>query len=163
MMALRLRYLVLLGVLLLGACTVPWKTPPTTTPPGTPEETTKPGRPGPIPVRPLNVKAECRINDEAGLTGALTLNITEAKVNAFAATVNIPKHGTCRFALKDFSQTKTLPIVELSQTKGNCIVRVWEQGERVTVAFSRCEKQCTGGAFSWLLPIIHDRRDGTCA
>ena len=73
------------------------------------------------------------------------------------------EHGACRFDLKDFRQTKELPAVELSQARGRCIVRVWEQGERVTVAFQQCEKMCSGNSYSYLWPILNDRRKGSCA
>ena len=84
-------------------------------------------------------------------------------MRSFAAKVNIPKRGSCRFDLKDFRQTKSLPAIELSQNKGRCIVRVWEQGERVTVAFQQCEKMCSGNAHSYLWPILNDRNKGSCA
>jgi hypothetical protein len=164
------RKLVLLRpALLLGACAAPEKAPPIAEaqPPAVvakaPPAAAKPARPGPIPVRPLNVKTECNFRDETGYNGALKLDVAEAKVHAFEAKVNIPKRGACRFDLKDFRQTKELPAIELSQAKGRCIVRVWEQGERVTVAFQQCEKMCSGNSFSYLWPILNDRRKGSCA
>lgn len=163
------RLALLLPALILGACAAPEKAPPATQaqPPVTaakaPPAADKPAKPGPIPVRPLNVKTECSFRDETGYNGALKLNVTEAKVHAFEAKVNIPKRGACRFDLKDFRQTKELPAIELSQAKGRCIVRVWEQGERVTVAFQQCEKMCSGNSYSYLWPILNDRRKGSCA
>ena len=158
---------------LLGACAAPEKAPP---PPAaeTPRSAAPPAakaapappqarKPGPIPVRPLNVKTECSFRDETGYNGALRLDVTEARVHAFKAKVNIPRRGTCRFDLKDFRQTRELPAIELSQSKGNCVVRVWEQGERVTVAFQQCEKMCSGNSHRYLWPILNDRRDGSCA
>ena len=159
----------LLPALILGACAAPEKAPPATEaqPPATvakaPPAATKPAKPGPIPVRPLNVRTECSFRDETGYNGALKLNVAEAKVQAFEAKVNIPKRGACRFDLKDFRQTKELPAIELSQAKGRCIVRVWEQGDRVTVAFQQCEKMCSGNSYSYLWPILNDRRKGSCA
>ncbi|MBK6632320.1 MAG: hypothetical protein IPG33_15540 [Betaproteobacteria bacterium] len=161
----------LLPVLLLGACAMPEKAPPPAVevpapPPAAkvpPPAVAKPSRPGPIPVRPLNVKTECKFRDETGYNGALRLDVAGAQVHAFEAKVNIPKRGACRFDLKDFRQTRDLPTVELSQTRGNCIVRVWEQGERVTVAFQQCEKMCSGSSYPYLWPILNDRRDGSCA
>jgi hypothetical protein len=163
------KLVLLLPALLLGACAAPEKAPPATEaqPPATvakaPPAAAKPARPGPIPVRPLNVKTECNFRDETGYNGALKLSVAEAKVHAFEAKVNIPRRGACHFDLKDFRQTKELPAIELSQPKGRCIVRVWEQGERVTVAFQQCEKMCSGNSFSYLWPILNDRRKGSCA
>ncbi len=163
------RKLLLLPALLLGACAAPEKAPPVTeTPKPVPVTKAPPAeprqaRPGPIPVRPINVRTECSFRDETGYNGALKLNVAEAKVQAFEAKVNIPRRGTCHFDLKDFRQTKELPAIELSQAKGRCIVRVWEQGDRVTVAFQQCEKMCTGNSYSYLWPILNDRRKGSCA
>ena len=84
-------------------------------------------------------------------------------VRAFEARVLIPRRGACRFDLRDFRQTRGMPGVELSQREGRCVVRMWEQGERVTVAFQQCERMCSGLAFDYLWPILADRRDGTCA
>jgi hypothetical protein len=157
----------LLPVLILGACAAPEKAPPVAEAPQpapvAKAPAAKPTRPGPIPVRPLNVKTECSFRDETGYNGALKLSVEEAKVHAFEAKVNIPKRGACRFNLKDFRQTKELPAVELSQARGRCVVRVWEQGERVTVAFQQCEKMCSGNSYSYLWPILNDRKKGSCA
>lgn len=161
--------LLLLPTLILAACAAPEKAPPAAEAPPpaplakAPPAKARPARPGPIPVRPLNVKTECSFRDETGYSGALKLEVAEAKVHAFAAKVNIPKRGACRFDLKDFRQTRELPAIELSQNRGRCIVRMWEQGERVTVAFQQCEKMCSGNSYNHLWPILNDRRDGTCA
>ncbi len=169
-MILRPCFAVVLAALLLGACATPEQAPPVATqaPPAAPAiepppVAEKPVRPGPLPLRPLNVRADCRFRDETGYNGALKLDVSEAKVRAFAATVNIPKRGACRFDLKDFRQTRELPAVELSQQRGKCVVRVWEQGSRVTVAFQQCEKLCSGNSHNYLWPILNDRQDGSCA
>ena len=164
---------ILLLTLLLGACAAPEKAPPPTveTPaPAAPVVVApvvivpKSAKPGPIPVRPLNVKTECSFRDETGYNGALKLDVAEAQVHAFEAKVNIPRRGACRFDLKHFRQTRELPAIELTQLNGGrCIVRVWEQGERVTVAFQQCEKMCSGNSYPYLWPILNDRRDGSCA
>ena len=120
-------------------------------------------KPAPIPTRALNLLAECRFRDETGYNGEMKLAVEEARVSAFAATVNIPRRGSCRFDLKNFRQTRELPNVELSHLSDRCVVRVWEQGERVTVAFQQCQKMCTGEAWVHLWPILADRRDGSCA
>ena len=128
----------------------------------TPRILKEPKRPGPIPVRPLTVAAECSFRDEVGYGGSLKLAVQEAQVQDFDAAVHIPKRGMCRFALKDFQQTRSLPNVELIHRSNGCIVRMWEQGERVTVAFQQCEHMCTAGAYPYLWPILADRQDGSC-
>lgn len=120
-------------------------------------------KPGPIPTRPLNVNAECSFRDEAGYNGMMKLTVEHARVQTFEASVTIPRRGNCRFNLKNFRQTRDLPNVELSHLHNRCIVRVWEQGERVTVAFQQCQKMCSGNAWEHLWPILVDRRDDSCA
>ena len=120
-------------------------------------------QPPPIPVRPLDVKADCSYRDETGGSGMLKLDVAAARVRGFEAKANFPQHGSCHFALKDFRQTKEMPAIELIQPNGSCIVRMWEQGTRVTVAFQQCQAMCSGSAWDQLLPLIYDRRDGTCA
>lgn len=120
-------------------------------------------RPTPIPVRPLTVKADCSYRDETGGSGLLRLDVAAARVRAFEAKANFPQHGSCHFELKDFRQTREMPAIELSQPNGSCIVRMWEQGTRVTVAFQQCEKMCSGNAHSYLWPILNDRNKGSCA
>lgn len=170
----RLRSVAPLAALLLAACATPEKMPPPAAeaPPSPPApapvatvkpQAPKPAKPGPIPVRPLNVRTECSFRDETGYSGALKLDVTEAKVHAFEAKVTIPKRGACRFDLKDFRQTMELPAIELKQTKGRCIVRMWEQGSRVTVAFQECERMCSGNSYTSLWPILAERVDGSCA
>jgi hypothetical protein len=161
----RLRLAVLLAAAFLGACATPEKpSGPAAEAPAPPAAVAaRAQKPGPIPVRPITVRTECSFRDESGYNGALTLDVAEAKVHAFVAKVNIPKRGACRFDLKDFRQTRELPAIELSQIRGRCIVRVWEQGERVTVAFQQCEKMCSGSSYSYLWPILNDRRKGSCA
>lgn len=167
---------------LLASCAVPGMTqrrearPPE--PPVTPPETGTPqalplpeqavrraprrGARAPIPTRPINVKAACSFQDPTGYRGAMKLQVTQAKVEVFEATVDIPKHGRCHFDLKDFHQISTLPIPQLSNPGTGCVVRIWEQGHQVTVAFNNCHTKCTGEAFSYLWPILTDARTGGC-
>ena len=136
-------------------------TPPKATLSSAPKS--KSTKPKPIPTRALNVAANCKFSDETGYSGNMKLNIEQAKVHAFEAAVNIPKRGACRFDLKNFRQTRELPTVELSHLRDACVVRVWEQGERITVAFQECRRLCTGNAWEHLWPILTDTRDGSCA
>ena len=170
------RLVLFLPLLLLGACAGPERAPedevsappvasaPAAKPPPiAAPRTPKPKKPGPIPTRPLNVKTDCRFHDESGYKGTMKLYVEGAKVQSFAATVNVPGRGVCSFDLKDYRQTRELPNVELRHRSDGCIVRVWEQGERVTVAFQQCQRMCSGNAWEGLWPILNDRRDGSCA
>ncbi len=165
----------LLLVLLINACAAPEPEPQ----PTPPEPLAKPSpevtpraivaipvpkkKPGPIPTRPLNVKADCIFRDETGYGGTMKLVIEQAKVQSFQASVSIPRRGNCKFDLKNFRQTREMPNVILNHLSDRCIVRVWEQGERVTVAFQQCQKMCSGDAWEGLWPILIDTRDGSCA
>ena len=53
--------------------------------------------------------------------------------------------------------------VVLSDRESACTVRMWEQERGVTVAFNGCQARCSGDAFSYLWPILIDRRSGRCA
>ncbi len=166
----------LLLVLLIGACATPEQAvqspPPEPLAKPAPEVSsrtaaaapvTRKKKPGPIPTRPLNVKADCIFRDETGYGGSMKLAVENARVQSFQASVNIPQRGNCQFDLKNFRQTRELPNVMLNHLRDRCIVHVWEQGERVTVAFQQCQKMCSGNAWEGLWPILTDTRDGSCA
>lgn len=117
----------------------------------------------PMETRPLNVKSKCAHRDAVGTQTRLNLLVKNAEVKAFTAQVNIPKRGVCRFDLKNFKQTATLPQALLQARDGSgCSVRLWEQGKEVTVAFNSCPKACEGEAFSYLWPILVDAKTGRC-
>lgn len=136
---------------------------PGSTPRNRPIEPARRTKPAPIPYRALNVATECRFRDETGYGGKLKLSIDQAKVQAFEAAVDIPRRGSCKFDLKNFRQTQEMPTVELTHLRDSCVVRVWEQGTRVTVAFQQCRKMCSGNAWDHLWPILNERQDGSCA
>ncbi len=120
-------------------------------------------KPGPLPIKPLNVATRCSFKDEVGTEGRMALQVEEADVKRFAAEVSIQNRGSCKFDLKDFHQTARLPIAVLNGNGDRCAVRVWQQHERVTVAFADCEAHCTGDAFSYLWPILADTSNGECS
>lgn len=117
---------------------------------------------GPIPTRALNVAADCTFKDETGYRGVMKLKVADAQVRTFEARVDIPGRGACRFDLRDFRQTASMPNVALSAQRSRCIVRMWEQGRRVTVAFNNCQDRCSGKAYSYLWPIMADAQTGSC-
>jgi len=175
----RWRPLALVGALLIGACTTPSPPPvpeAATPAPRAPAEQAKPriesqplkhlaGRNlKPMPIKPLNVKTRCRFRDEVtGTRGRLDLQVREDEVQRFAAEVRIPRHGTCRFEMKDFAQDRGRHPVTLSGGERNsCAVRVWEQESRFTVAFAECAANCEGNAHEYLWPILIDGKTGRC-
>ncbi len=155
----------LAAAVLLAACA----TPPTVSP----EQATSPAdermmahpseapaRLRPMPVRPLDVQADCRFKDEAGYAAAAMLDISHSDVKAFSARVDVPRRGSCRFD-GAFTQTRRLPSVEL-KAKDGCTVNIWEQGDKVTVGFADCAGRCSRGTFDYVWPIIVDRSSGEC-
>ena len=115
-----------------------------------------------IHTRPLSIRTRCSFRDEVtGSRGRLDLQVKDAEVKRFAAEIHIPKQGMCRFDMKDFAQSEKQPV-RLDHSNGKCAVRMWEQGERVTVAFNNCPAQCEGEAFDYVWPILVDRKAGRC-
>lgn len=117
----------------------------------------------PIEDRPLNAKANCSFRDPTGYRGRLRLDVREAKVQKLDARLDMPRKGSCDFALKDFQQTGTMPIVVLAGRKTNCQVSLWEQEDKVTVAFRNCQSECSGNSVEYLWPILVDNRKGSCS
>jgi len=117
----------------------------------------------PIETRPLDAKASCSFRDPNGYRGNLRLEVKQASVKRFQASVEVPKHGACRFDLKNFEQTETTPNVVLSAKSGGCRVSLWEQEHQVTVAFRDCKAECSGQSIDYLWPILVDNRKGRCS
>jgi hypothetical protein len=153
----------IVATLLAGCASVAPEPEPEPVAPTPSPRATAPGKPRlkPMPVRPLNVRTDCRFKDETGYSGSALLNVDYDQVKAFAAAVDIPRRGSCRFDLADFRQVKAPAHVQLLASNG-CTVRMWEQGDQVTVAFSQCARQCTGNAAEYLWPILVDRPSGRC-
>lgn len=116
----------------------------------------------PIETRPLNARADCGFRDPTGYRGKLNLDVRNADVRRFEASVDVPRHGGCKFNLKNFQQTDSLPNVVLSAKRGECKVSLWEQEHQVTVAFRDCKAECSGSSLDYLWPILVDNRKGSC-
>jgi hypothetical protein len=116
----------------------------------------------PMRVQALNVRTRCSFRDEAGTRGQLDLQVKEAVVKRFVADVSMRGKGSCRFDLKNFQQTETLPTVLLADAASGCRVRMWQQDMGVTIAFNGCSAECSGDAFSYLWPILVDSKSGRC-
>ncbi|TAH47132.1 MAG: hypothetical protein EYC67_07565 [Betaproteobacteria bacterium] len=151
-------WLAALATALLAACATP-PLPPDARSPAS-DAARAGARLKPMPLRPLDLKTDCRFRDEAGYSASAMLDVSYAEVKDFSATVDIPNRGTCRFD-GEFAQVRRTPHVELRARDG-CTVSMWEQGEQVTVAFTNCASRCTRGAFDYVWPIIVDRRNGQC-
>ena len=117
----------------------------------------------PQPTRPLNVRAKCSTKDAIGTVRRLDLLVREASVQTFDAQVTMKEYGACRFSLRDFEQIEKMPQALLRhRQESGCTVRMWEQGNKVTIAFDNCPKSCEGDAFSYLWPLIVEGKSGRC-
>jgi hypothetical protein len=84
-------------------------------------------------------------------------------VAEFEVRIEVPRQGACRFSLRDFRQTGRLPHVVLAARGSRCQVRMWEQGSRVTVAFTDCQDRCSlQSTFGYVWPILADRHSWGC-
>ncbi len=128
-----------------------------------PTQTAKPRREATPTGRPISIHAACEARDERGYAESIRLALDDGRVAQLEAKIDIPRRGSCQFHLAEFRQTRTAPHVELLSNSGSaCVVRMWEQSGRVTVAFSGCEEKCTRGAFDYLWPVELNARSGTC-
>lgn len=117
----------------------------------------------PQPTRPLNVRSRCTHRDAIGTATKLDLLVKEAVVKTFSAQVAIKGYGTCNFSLNDFDQAEKMPQALLRHKRDSgCLVRMWEQGDKVTIAFNSCPKSCERDAFSYLWPIMVEAKSGRC-
>jgi hypothetical protein len=170
--------LALMAMALLAACATPEPPPPPVAVPAAAEPAPSVAEPElrqdklkhlanrnlkPLPVRPLNARASCSFKDETGYRGRLRLDVKDAAVKRLEASVDVPKRGSCRFKLADFQQTDSLPAVVLAARNGDCRIRLWEQEEKVTVAFRDCRAECSGDSVDYLWPILVDNRKGSCS
>jgi hypothetical protein len=160
------------AVAVLAGCAAPASAPTPVAAPEAPVERTIESQPlkhlanrhlQPLPDRPLSVATKCSFRDPTGYRGRLDLQVKNDDVRRFRASVTIPKHGECSFDLKDFRQSEHHPIALADAGGDSCVVRLWEQKGRVTVAFRDCRAQCGGETSDYLWPILVDARTGKCS
>ena len=116
----------------------------------------------PTEPRLQNAAVSCNYKDEGGVRGRVALLIDEHRVTRFTARIEMPNGGTCRFDSKQMEQRPLDQGIALQSKGDECVVRMWEQKHRITIAAYSCHKQCSKGSFSYLWPILMDTRIGTC-
>lgn len=120
------------------------------------------GKLKPMPLRTFTVKTDCRFKDEAGNFGKASVDVHDSKVRTFNVELTMPKRGSCRYDLAQFRQTQALPSIELTGAR-DCKVRMWEQGEQITVAFAGCHHLCSpSSAHDYVWPLLIDKPTGQC-
>ena len=109
----------------------------------------------------LNLNGNCVAKEETGYAENVRVTVAGGQVRALDARIDIPKRGSCRYQLADFRQTKQTPFVELlARSNSACAVRMWQQGDRITVAATDCEEKCTRGAFEYAWPVLFNAGGG---
>ena len=112
--------------------------------------------------RLMNAAVSCNYKDEGGVRGKAMLLVDQNRLTRFTARIEMPNGGVCEFDSKKMAQISFEQGIALQSKKDECVVRMWEQKNRITVAAYSCHKQCSKGSFSYLWPIIMDTRVGTC-
>lgn len=119
--------------------------------------------PSPAPQSRLTLNANCSGRDESGYGETLRLQLADGNVTSFEARLDIPKRGSCSYRLAEFRQTRRTPYLELVTASGSaCAVRIWQQGDRVTVAPTDCAEKCARGAFEYAWPMDVRAPGGGC-
>lgn len=112
--------------------------------------------------RPLNLKTECRFENETGYNGTASVEVVNSQVKRLSALFNVPGQGQCLFDMAQMRQTRTQPV-ELRDTRSGCTARLWEQGDKATISFSDCARHCSNpAAFQYVWPVLVERKTGIC-
>lgn len=112
--------------------------------------------------KPISASYRCSFRNETGYNGSSSARIEAGAVRALATRVEVPGRGSCDFAWGGFRQTQTTPSIELVHAD-RCTVRVWQQGQQLTVSYSNCAARCSGAdTFKYVWPVLVDLRRGRC-
>lgn len=115
------------------------------------------------PARPLNLQAQCAFRNETGYHGTASVEVANGQVKRLSAVFNVPEKGQCVMDLSRMRQTRSMPSVELRDTRTGCTARMWEQGNKATVSFTDCASYCSHPeAFKYVWPILIERPSGRC-
>lgn len=102
----------------------------------------------------LNFSGHCVGKDEGGYAEDARAQVAGGQVRELEVRIDIPKRGTCSYRLSEFTQTRQAPYVELlARAGGACAIRMWQQGDRITLAPTDCADKCTRGAFEYAWPV----------
>jgi len=111
----------------------------------------------------LDLNGNCVGKEETGYAENVQVSVARGQVRALNARIDIPGRGSCRFDLAGYRQTQQAPFVELlSRSDPACALRIWQQGDRVTLAATDCQAACARGAFDYLWPVQFQSPGGGC-
>lgn len=117
------------------------------------------------PTRPLVVETRCNFINETGYKGEAVVEVKEGVVRQMRVLVDVPdpNKGRCIFDMTGMVQTKSVPSVELVNRATGCTARMWEQGEKAVVSFSKCATSCTSAeSYKYVWPVLIDRKANRC-
>jgi len=111
----------------------------------------------------LDLDGNCIGKEGTGYAENVQVSVAGGQVRSLDARIDIPGRGSCRFQLAGFRQTQRAPFVELlSRSNAACALRLWQQGDRVTLAATDCPEACARGAFDFLWPVQFLSPGGGC-
>ncbi len=109
----------------------------------------------------LSFSGNCVGREETGYAETVRIEVAGGLVGSLEARIDIPNRGSCSYRLAEFAQTKRTPYVELSARSGSaCAIRMWQQGDRITLAPTDCAEKCTRGAFEYSWPVQFNTAGG---
>jgi hypothetical protein len=121
-----------------------------------------PPPPAPPPVAQIPAPAaagmtfagNCVGKEETGYAENVRVDVAGGEVRQLDARIDIPGRGSCSYRLADFRQAQRTPYVELlARSNTGCALRMWQQGDRITLAATECAEKCTRGAFEYAWPV----------
>lgn len=109
----------------------------------------------------ISLAGNCVGKEETGYAENVRVDVAGGKVSRLEARIEIPSRGSCTYRLADFQQTKQTPFVELlARSNSACALRMWQQGDRITLAVTDCAEKCTRGAFDYAWPVEFNAAGG---
>jgi len=109
----------------------------------------------------LTLEGNCVAKDETGYAEDVRLDVAGGQFRRLDARIDIPGRGSCSYRLADFRQTRRTPYVELMALSDTaCALRMWQQGDRITLAATDCEEKCSRGAFEFTWPVVFNTAGG---
>ena len=109
----------------------------------------------------MNLLGNCVGKEETGYAENVRIDVAGGMVSRLNARIDIPSHGSCSYRLADFRQTRQTPFVELlARSNPACALRMWQQGDRITLAATDCAEKCTRGAFEYAWPVEFNTAGG---
>jgi hypothetical protein len=113
---------------------------------------------------PINVRNQCSFHDDTGYHGSNRVEIVNGEVRSLTTQISVPDRGSCSFETSGFRQTQRTPSIEMRSPGDGCTVRIWQQGQQVTISYTHCAQRCTSAeAFKYVWPVLVNTGSGSCS